>query len=410
MAFENLPLNKIRAAEDQPRKTFYLESLEELAASIRERGVLEPIVVRPLKGHAGMYEIIMGERRYRASKIAGMETIPAVIKNLTDEEAAADALLENFQREDLNPIEKARAVQGLLQFMSYEKVCRTLGVSETTVRRSLDLLELPNAIQNELVARPASGGTSAASGTGAFGEGHARALLALNADPETQGLLLAKIKRERMSVASTEHLVDALQKYPEKKAVFLHVTTSVVDQMVKSLGAGDAKKRPYKAQTAREHIKAIDKQTGTINDLLDERVVEFLTLEEMNRLLANIAQTSHALEVFGHKVREALENKDYGFREVYTHCPLCGRIELVGSLRCSVCWSILRRCADCGHYQKNFERCGAMGGPLISLDDADAPTEKSRSFKCSEYQPKFKPQGMKLKMSEVGVGATRPIK
>src|SRR6478672_5520546 len=117
MAHESLPIDKIRTNENQPRKTFYQESLEELAASIKERGVLQPITVRPLAGKdAGLYEIVMGERRYRASKLAGLTHIPAIVKNLSDEEAQADALLENFQREDMNPIEKARAIQGLLQF------------------------------------------------------------------------------------------------------------------------------------------------------------------------------------------------------------------------------------------------------------------------------------------------------
>src|SRR5688500_18320876 len=130
MALEQLPLEKIRANTDQPRKSFYQESLEELAAPIKERGVLEPIIVRPLSGeNVGLYDIVMGERRYRASRIAGMKTIPAIVRQYSDEEAAADALLENFQREDLNAVEKARAVEQLLQMMSYEKVCKVLGVS-----------------------------------------------------------------------------------------------------------------------------------------------------------------------------------------------------------------------------------------------------------------------------------------
>src|SRR5205085_12457845 len=98
---ENVPLDKIRTNVNQPRKTFYNESLEELAASIKERGVLQPITVRPMTGpDFGFYEIVMGERRYRAARMAGLTTIPAVVKSLSDEEAAADALLENFQRED----------------------------------------------------------------------------------------------------------------------------------------------------------------------------------------------------------------------------------------------------------------------------------------------------------------------
>ena len=145
---ENLSLDAIVAATGQPRKTFYEDSLEELAASIKERGVLEPIVVRPLPN--GLYEIIMGERRYRASKLAGMPTIPAIIRNVSEEDAKADALLENFQREDLNAVERAKAIEDLLRIMPMDKVARTLGVKEATVRRHMEILELPTGVLEEL--------------------------------------------------------------------------------------------------------------------------------------------------------------------------------------------------------------------------------------------------------------------
>jgi len=387
-----LEIDKIRPAEDQPRKTFYQESLDELAASIKERGVLQPIVVRPLTGDkAGMYEIVMGERRYRASKMAGLAEMPVVIRDLNDEEAAADALLENFQREDMNPVEKARAVQKLLQFMTYEKAAKTLGVSETTVRRMLELLELPPHVQSELIARPGAPASN-------FNEGHARSLIALNDDPSTQMRLVLKVKKERLSVGALDQIINAIQKYPTKKEVFLHVSSSVADQMIRSLSAKEERKRPYKAQTAREHLKAIDKQLTVIGDLMDDRIVEFLANEEMNQLLASVAQATRQLEVFTHKVREALENKDYGFSEVYIHCPLCGRIELIGSLRCSTCWTILRRCYDCGNYDRSYEHCSKLDKQIFSAE-AENPKEYSPSYKCSFYKPKFTPQSMKLKMS-----------
>jgi ParB family chromosome partitioning protein len=402
MALEQLPLSKIRAAEDQPRKTFYSESLEELASSIKERGVLEPIVVRPLKGAKGtgpQYQIVMGERRFRASKIAGLENIPAIIREYSDEEAAADALLENFQREDLNPVEKARAVQSLLKMLALEKVCKTLGVSETTVRRLLELLELPPHVQAELVSRPMGGGGQiATSDTGTFAEGHARALIALNDDPSTQIRLVQKVKQEKLSVAALEQIISAIGKYPTKKEVFLHVPANVSDQMIRSLSAIDERKKPYKSQTAREHVKAIDKHSVTMTNLLDERVIEYLTAEEMNQLLASVAQASRVIDQFTAKVREALENKDFGFSETYIHCPLCGRIELVGSVRCSTCWTILRRCYDCGNYDRGGERCGKFG-VTISLAEAEGPKEHSKSYKCRDYRPKFTPQGLKLKMA-----------
>jgi ParB/RepB/Spo0J family partition protein len=393
MSLEHLPLEKIRAAVDQPRKTFYQESLEELAASIKERGVLEPIVVRPLRGqNEGFYEIVMGERRFRASKLAGMATIPAVVKNLGDEEAMADALLENFQREDLNPIEKARAVEGLLRFMSYERVCKTLGVSETTVRRMMELLELPPQVQQELVQRPDAPQSN-------FTEGHARALSVLNDDPAAQVRLIAKLKAERLSVSALEQVISAIQKFPSKKEVFLRVASGVSDQMIRSFSAREERAKPYKAQTAKEHLKSIDKQAWTMTDLLDERIVEYLTPEEMNHLLAITMQATRQMEVFNHRVRTALENRTFGFKEVYIHCPLCGRIELVGAVRCSTCWTILRRCCDCGNYNRAAERCDIIGRQ-IGEDEAESPKETSASFRCPDYRPKFTPKIMKLKMSQ----------
>ena len=363
---ENLPLEKIRTNANQPRKTFYNETLEELAASIKERGVLQPITVRPTTGkEAGYYEIVMGERRYRAARLAGLTHIPCVIKTLTDEEAAADALLENFQREDMNSVEKARAVQGLLQFMSYEKVAKTLGVSETTVRRMLELLELPILIQQELVQRPGAG-------EGPFNEGHARLLIMLNDDPPTQTRLVQKVKTEKLNVSDLDRLVTALRQFPQKKEAFLRVPISVTDQMIRSLGVKEERKKPYKSQTADQHLKIIDKQVSGLSDLLDERIGEYLSAEQMNQLLAATAELARDLEAFNDKMRDQLANKDFGFREVYIHCPLCGRVELIGSLRCSVCWTILRRCYDCGNYDRTYEKCGVTGSKVYLSEARNA--------------------------------------
>ncbi len=393
MALQQLPLDRILTTENQPRKTFYQESLEELAASIKERGVLEPIVVRPVRGQGrdGKYEIVMGERRFRASKIAGMETIPCVVRQMSDEDAAADALLENFQREDLNAVEKARAIQGLLQFMSWEKVSKTLGVSETTLRRSLELLELPPHIQTELVTRPGEG-------EGAFNEGHARALIALNDDPGSQARLVGKIKQEKLNIPDLEKVIGAIKQFPAKKEAFLRVPISVTTQMLKSFGVREERKKPYKAQTADQHLKALEKAASALDELLDERIVEFLSAEQMNHLLAATATLGRDMEEFNKKVREAVQTKDYGFREIYIHCPLCGRVELVGAVRCSVCWTILRRCYDCGNYDRPFEKCG-KNGASVYVSEAESPKDYSKSYKCPDYKPKFEAQAVKLKMA-----------
>jgi ParB-like partition proteins len=392
MSAESLPLDKIRTNPNQPRRTFYQESLEELAASIKERGVLQPIMVRPMSGpNAGLYEIVMGERRFRASKMAGLTHIPAVVKNLTDEEAAADSLLENLQREDMNAIERARAMQSLLQFMSYEKVSKTLGVSETTIRRSLELLELPPAIQQELITRPGAG-------EGAFNEGHARALLPMNDDPQSQLRLAQKVKQEKLNISDLDKIVTAIRQFPQKKEAFLRVPVSVTEQIMRSLGSREERKKPYRAQTADQHLKAIEKASVALGELLDDRIGEFLSAELMNQLLATTADLEREIQNFNTKVREALANKDFGFREVYIHCPLCGRVELIGSLRCSVCWTILRRCYDCGNYDRAYEKCGITGAQIV-IAEAENPKDHSKSYKCPMYKPKFEAQAIKLKMA-----------
>ncbi|WP_395093385.1 ParB/RepB/Spo0J family partition protein [Armatimonas sp.] len=391
MATENLSLDKIRPNENQPRRTFYQESLEELAASIKERGVLQPIVVRPAAGkEKGLFEIVMGERRYRACKMLGLDSIPAIVRDLNDEDAATDALLENYQREDMNVIEKARAIQGLLQHMSYEKISKTLGVSETTVRRTLELLELPVSIQQELVQNPAKGAL--------FQEGHARVLLSINEDTASQLRLVEKIKAEKLNISDIEKIISAIRQFPNKKEAFLRVTVSVTEQMLRSLGAREERKKPYKSQTAEQHLKSIEKQASVLGDMLDERIGEFLSAEHMNQLLATTVELQRDLESFNSNIRESLTTKDFGFREVYIHCPLCGRVELIGSVRCSVCWTILRRCYDCGNYDRNFEKCGVTGGKIF-IAEAESPKEHSKSYRCPMYKPKFDTQPTRLKMA-----------
>ena len=110
-------------------------------------------------------------------------------------------------------------------------------------------------------------------------------------------------------------------------------------------------------------MKAIDKVGQQLGELLDERVIEYLSAVQMNQLLATCAELGRGLDEFNRKVRLALKSKEYGFQETYIHCPLCGRVELVGSLRCSVCWTILRRCYDCGNYDRVHEKCGVNSGP-----------------------------------------------
>jgi ParB family chromosome partitioning protein len=391
---QQIPLSEITTNGDQPRKAFYQDSLEELAQSIKERGVLEPICVRPIKlGPVGVkYQIVMGERRYRAAVIAGLKTIPAIVKDLSDEDAQTDALLENFQREDLNPIEKARAIQGLLTFMSWEKVGKTLGVSETTLRRSLELLELPGFVQQELMLRDPEPGEILLT------EGHARLLGALSHDPASQKRMVDKIKKEKLNQGDSEKIIQAINKYPDKKEAFLRVPLAVTEQILRALGARAEKAKPYKPQTAEQHMKAIDKVATQLGDLLDDRVVEYLDATQMNQLLATCAELNRMLEEFNKKVRLVLGSKETGFQEIYIHCPLCGRVELIGSIRCSVCWTILRRCYDCNNYDRGFEKCMVTSAQVF-ISEAENPKEYSKSYKCPDYRPKYEAQAVKsLKM------------
>ena len=373
-----LDLELIMPAEGQPRKTFNQESLEELARSIKERGVLEPIVVRPKDGR---YEIVMGERRYRACQLAGVLQIPTIIRDLSDEEAKADGLVENFQREDLNPVERANAIKELLEIFDMDMVCRTLGVSETTLRRHLEILDLPEPIQQELVNEWDHSGS-------AFTEGHARLLRALNGDLASQIRLAEKIKEEKLSIDQATKIIEAILELPDKKEAFLRVPLNVTKEILRHVRKPKERRKPFKPQTSEEHLKSIERAATALADLLDERIVDYLTSVQMNQLLSTTADLSRTLEEYTHMLRVSLQKNDHGFKEVYVHCPLCGRIELIGSMRCGVCWTVLRRCMDCGLYDATYQRCGSSGD-YVYASEAESPDENSKSYKCDRYKSKF---------------------
>ncbi len=179
----------------QPRTEFREEELQELIVSIREIGVLQPIVVRPLAGAVAggpQYELIMGERRLRATKALGLATIPAVVKNTADEDMLRDALLENLHRANLNPLEEASAYQQLLADfgITQEQLGERIGRSRPQITNTLRLLRLPTNIQNKVAA-------------GVLSAGHARAILSLT-DEAAQNSLATKIVNEELSVRAAE--------------------------------------------------------------------------------------------------------------------------------------------------------------------------------------------------------------
>lgn len=189
---KQIPLAQIGANPDQPRKTFTDAELNDLAASIKEKGVLQPILLRAVSGRPYMYEIVAGERRYRASKLAGLAEIPALVKTLSDENAMEIALIENVQRENLNPIEEAAAYKNLMDKCGYElaDVSRLIGKSESYIRNLMRLSTLPASVQ-ELVEQ------------GDLSASHARTI-AVAENPEK---LAREIIDNKLSVADTEKIV-----------------------------------------------------------------------------------------------------------------------------------------------------------------------------------------------------------
>jgi len=191
----NLSPDDIVPNAQQPRSEFRDEELQELIVSIREIGVLQPIVVRPLQGAVAggpQYELIMGERRLRATKSLGLTSIPAVIKNTADEDMLRDALLENLHRANLNPLEEASAYQQLLSDfgITQEQLAAKIGRSRPQITNTLRLLRLPTGIQNKVAA-------------GVLSAGHARAILSLT-DESAQQSLATKIVNEELSVRAAE--------------------------------------------------------------------------------------------------------------------------------------------------------------------------------------------------------------
>lgn len=187
-----LPIEKLQAGRYQPRHEFAKEALEELANSIRTQGIINPIVIRAIE--KDRYEIIAGERRWRAAQLAQLTEIPVLIKTISDETALAISLIENIQRQDLNPLEEAEGIQRLINefSMTHQQVAETLGRSRTAITNLLRLLSLAPAVKLLLQQ-------------GQLEMGHARALLSL--DPALQTQAAEKVIKNKLSVRETERLV-----------------------------------------------------------------------------------------------------------------------------------------------------------------------------------------------------------
>jgi ParB family chromosome partitioning protein len=253
LGITEIDLDKIVPNEYQPRKVFNDEKLQELAASIKEQGVIQPVIVH--RAGSG-FQLIAGERRWRASRLAGLKTIPALVKEATKRELLEMALIENIQREDLNPLEAAEAYKRLQdEFkLTQEDLAKRVGKERSTVTNFLRLLGLPKEVKHDLA-------------TGALSMGHAKALLSLERvrDQIQAGALIVK---KGLSVRESEALASRLKNPPkEKKARLSHELRAVEEKLRKSLGT---------------KVSIASKSKG------GRIVIEYYSPEELDRILEKI--------------------------------------------------------------------------------------------------------------------------
>ncbi len=218
----NLPVDKIKANKNQPRLGFDKNSINELAASIREKGFIQPVVVR---GRHGEYELIAGERRFRAAQVLNLKEVPAIIKDVSDLDSLELSLIENVQREDLNPIDQAKAYKKLIEEynMTQENIADTIGKDRATVANIIRLLKLPDKIQ-EYVSR------------GTISMGHARAILGLSKESE-QLRLSNRIIKNDLSVRDTERYAKKIELPVQKIAKHTDPNLEALeDELSKRLG------------------------------------------------------------------------------------------------------------------------------------------------------------------------------
>lgn len=248
-------VSRIEPNGKQPRRNFNDEQLQELADSIKMYGVLQPLLVQ--KRDDDFYEIVAGERRWRAAKLAGLKEVPVVVREYNRQQAVEIALIENVQREDLNPIEEAQAYQSLMQEfgLKQEEIAERVSKNRTTITNSMRLLKLDPRVQELLIQ-------------GSISSGHARALLAVE-DAETQVLLAKKAAAEAMSVRELEHAVKLLSRKPRKKKE----TDEALEFIFKQL-----EDRMKSVMGTKVNINRKDKSKGRIE-------IEYYSEEELERIV-----------------------------------------------------------------------------------------------------------------------------
>ena len=250
-------LSKVEPNREQPRKNFDEDSLQELAESLKQFGMLQPILVQ---NRGDYYEIIAGERRWRAAKIAGLKEVPVIVRELTDQEIVEISLIENIQREDLNPIEEAQAYKRLLTefHLKQDEVAERVSKSRTAVTNSMRLLKLCDEVQKMVVDDMIS-------------TGHARALISIE-DPEEQYLIAQKIFDEKLSVREVEKLVKDLHKPPKPPKEENRTLQAIYQEISERL-----------KQSLRTKVSVSAKQNGA-----GKIEIEFYNHEDLERLLERI--------------------------------------------------------------------------------------------------------------------------
>lgn len=214
-AFRLIPISQIIPSADQPRRKFSPEGIEELAASIKEKGILQPILVK--KTGENQYMLICGERRLRAAQHCGLTEVPAIIKDVANDDLLEWALIENIQREDLNPIEEAEAYRRLVEerMLSQDEVAKRVGKYRSTVTNAIRLLRLPEELREMLV-------------NGLLSAGHARTILGL-LTPEHQRQMARRIVEENLSVRQVEAIVNRSNAHKRKAKIARHLKPEIVD-------------------------------------------------------------------------------------------------------------------------------------------------------------------------------------
>jgi ParB family chromosome partitioning protein len=236
---ELIEVARIVEDPDQPRKHNDEESLQGLADSIRQHGMLQPITITPL-ANVNMYKIVTGERRWRAAQMAALDVIPCIVREMDPEEALTQQLIENVQREDLQPLEKAQAVAYIKRTLgaTNRELGHRLGLSERAVGYLLDLIELPEEIGQQVVSSPNR------PSDGQLTEKHARFLRQLNDRPDVQTALVDKIQSEKITSDQTGRLVKALRKRPDKTEELLSTPTDHLVQFFREMEVEETQQEP----------------------------------------------------------------------------------------------------------------------------------------------------------------------